>query len=357
VGLLFAETSVALSDPERIVEAFHEHFAEHIPMTRTGTGVRFEADYGNGTFSAEDGRFAVQLNCADENVLTAVKSMVAEHLIEFSGQDTLAFLWKGHGAEVREIPNLFEMRVVRAFNVTPHMRRVVLTGAQVGRLADGGMHVRLLIPPKDRPPVWPTLAANGAIAWPKGDDAVACRIYTIRSLNEALAEIEIDFVLHDGDSMPGATWGAHAGPGDIAGIIGPGGGAVPEADSYVLAGDETALPVISRMVESLPAGKKVTVFAEVADAAERQEIGSAANVEWRWLYRDGKAAGTAGLLEQALRQHTWESESADLHFFVGCEKQEARSIKALATHELKLPRASIRTAGYWQLGASADEEH
>jgi NADPH-dependent ferric siderophore reductase len=355
VSLLFAETSVKLANPEAIVDAFHEHFAEHIPMTREGHAIRFEADYGHGTFSAEDGHFAARVNCVSENVLMSVKAMVAEHIVEFSGDDSLDFRWLGHGADLRELPNLFTGRVARAYDITPRMRRVVIAiDRGMERLMTGGMHVRILILSKNcTQPVWPHLSKTGAIVWPEGDNELARRVYTIRSANIERGEVDIDFVLHEGDNMPGANFGATAKPGDIVGIVGPGGVRV-EAENYVFAGDETALPVMLRMAEEMPADRQVTVFAEIDNEAERQEIVSKANIQWNWVYRHGKPAGTSGLLEAALGVHDFGTEHDGLHVFVGCEKTEARAIKKLLCEGTKLPKTCVHSAGYWNKGADDD---
>lgn len=356
MSLLSAQTSVALVNPEAIVDAFHEHFAEHMPMIREGTSVRFETEYGNGTFSAEKGRFAARVSCIDENVLMSVKAMVAEHIVEFTGDTSLDFRWDGVGSDLRELPNLFIGRVVRSYDLTPRMRRVVVAIEEgIERLMTGGLHVRILIAEhKNRKPVWPHLSKTGAIVWPEGEDSLIRRVYTIRSGNIARGEIDLDFVMHEGDKMPGATFGATAQAGDILGIVGPG-GVMPEAQSYVFGGDETALPVMLRMAADMPADRKLTVYAEIDNEAERQEIVSKADVQWNWLYRNGKHAGTAGLIEAALRMHDWDGEDANLHVFVGCEKLEARSAKKLLNDELKLPKAATRTAGYWSIGP--DDEH
>ncbi len=354
MSLLSAQTSVALPDPHAILDAFHEHFAEHMDMTRSGSSVHFQADYGNGTLSADEGRFAASINCISENILMSVKAMVAEHIIEFSGETKLDFLWEGHGADMRELPNLFTGRVVRAFNLTPRMRRVVIAIEKgIERLMTGGLHVRILIvPDQARAPVWPHLSKNGAIIWPEGKDALTRRVYTIRSGNIPRGEIEIDFVMHEGDNMPGAHFGATAKAGDIVGIVGPG-GVLADAESYVFAGDETALPVMLRMTKELPAGKMLTVYAEIDNDAERQEIESKADVQWHWLYRQGAHAGAAGLIENALRQHIWPSHEG-LHVFVGCEKTEARAVKKMLADDVKLPKTCVHSAGYWVKGANDD---
>lgn len=355
MSLLSAQTSVALPNPHAILDAFHEHFAEHMELTRSDSSVRFEADYGNGTLSADEGRFEACINCVSENILMSVKAMLAEHIMEFSGEKKLDFRWEGHGADLRELPNLFTGRVVRAHNLTPHMRRVVISiDKGIERLMTGGLHVRILIvPDQARAPVWPHLSKTGAIVWPEGEDALTRRVYTIRSGNIQRGEVEIDFVMHEGDNMPGAHFGATAKAGDIVGIVGPG-GVLPEAENYVFAGDETALPVMLRMAKELPDSKTLTVYAEIDNEAERQEVESRADVQWHWLYRRGGRAGTSGLIAEALRQHVWPQHQG-LHVFVGCEKAEARAAKKLLTDDAGLPKGCIHAAGYWVKGANDDD--
>ncbi len=355
MSLLSAETSVSLPDPLSIVDAFESHFSEHMEMERDGATVRFRTEYGHGSFSAEGGRFAARVNCVSEHILTSVKAMVAEHIAEFSGETGLDFRWSGHGAEQRELPNLFVGKVARAYNLTPHMRRLVVSvETGIERLLTGGMHVRLLlVPDQARAPVWPYLAPTGAIIWPQGDDLLTRRVYTIRSGDIARGEVNIDFVMHEGEDMPGATFGATAKPGDIVGIVGPS-GVCPPAERYVFAGDETALPVMLRMAAEMPAGKKLSVYAEIDNEAERQEVVCAADVEWTWLYRRGKPAGTSGLIEKALRQHAWSANHDGLHVFAACEKSEARAVKSFLTNEIGFPKASLRAVGYWTMGAADD---
>jgi NADPH-dependent ferric siderophore reductase len=108
------------------------------------------------------------------------------------------------------------------------------------------------------------------------------------------------------------------------------------------------------MAAEMPVGKTLSVYAEIDNEAERQEIVCAANVEWTWLYRRGKPAGTAGLIEQALRGHAWSDNHEGLHVFVACEKSEARAAKSFLTDEIAFPKASLRAVGYWSMGLADD---
>ena len=75
-----------------------------------------------------------------------------------------------------------------------------------------------------------------------------------------------------------------AAPGDPVGILGPGGGEGPVADWVVLAGDETALPAIGRILEELPSDARGVAIVEVADAREEQDLPHPPGVALRWLH-------------------------------------------------------------------------
>src|SRR4051794_41955620 len=61
----------------------------------------------------------------------------------------------------------------------------------------------------------------------------------------------MDFVLH-GDG-PAAAWAAAAEPGALLGVAGSGALGHRPAERLLLAGDETALPAISRILAETPA--------------------------------------------------------------------------------------------------------
>ncbi|MCE3544330.1 siderophore-interacting protein, partial [Escherichia coli] len=98
---------------------------------------------------------------------------------------------------------------------------------------------------------WPTMGRDGRPVWPEGDDALIARVYTIRTIDIERGEVDIDMVVHPGNDTPGSTWALNAKPGGIVGMTGPGGGSVEDAGRYLLVGDETALPAIGRILETL----------------------------------------------------------------------------------------------------------
>ena len=120
------------------------------------------------------------------------------------------------------------------------------------------------------------------------------RRYTIRQLDLAQRLLTLDVVLH-GDG-PGERWVRAARPGDRIEGIGPRGKitTAPAADWHLFIGDESALPAIFAMTESLPGDSVATVVIEVPDPADEQELLAAGPDRLTWLHRPGRPGGRAG---------------------------------------------------------------
>ncbi len=357
--ILRAEAKVALTGPVQIMDKLCDHFIEHGKVDRLERSARVEFEYGSASVEADDNNLYLRAEGPDATGLAYVKWSLAEHILDFVKGETPRIAWDGDGAAGSPLPYFREMSVVSASNVTPRMRRVRLKGRDLARFAIGGMHVRLLLPPKPGvTPSWPVMGDDGRPVWPKGEDRPVMRIYTIRDIDVERGEIEIDFVLHEGDDTPGSTWAQQACPGDIVGVLGPGGGELPQADWYLFAGDETALPAISRILAELPAECRATVLLEVADASEEQPLRSAAALDIRWLHRNGAAPGTTSLIEDAVRSVAIPSNEASRFIWAGCEQKSCRRLKRLLRKEWKIPTSEHQVVAYWRAGHTADQvEH
>ncbi len=238
--------------------------------------------------------------------------------------------------------------------LSPRMRRITLSGDALDGFtsAGAGDHVKLFFPaPGQTKPILPTIQ-DGKPTYPEGALRPAMRDYTPRRYNPQTRELAIDFVIH-GDG-PAATWAAQAAPGQWLGIGGPRGSLLTpdDYDTYLLAGDETALPAISRHLEELRPGVRALVLLEVADPAEERHLPTAANATITWLYRHAQPAGTTNLLEEALR-HLHLPEG-DTYAWIAAESETARRLRRYLTEEEGLPREQIRAAGYWRLGAAGE---
>lgn len=348
-----ATAEVVLPSPSQTLQRLCARFSEFGDVSGQGRCRRIET--GFGTAEVEDCGRCLRICAAgrDEASLAFVKLAMAEHLLNMSDERP-SIVWSGDGSAGAPLPYFREMRVRSAVQLTPRMRRLTLAGDDLARFAQGGLHVRLLIP-KDRGgiPKWPVTGADGRPAWPVGEDRPDVRIYTLRRVDVSAGEVDIDFVLHDGAHMPGARFAVEARPGDIVGMTGPGGGTVPAADWYLLMGDETALPAIARILSELPQQARAVVRIEIADEAEIQPLVTPAHLDLRWLLRRGRPAG--GRLPSALRATDWPVDGCRVFAWAGCEYADFVAIRQHFRLERQLPRESHLAVAYWRRGVPGDE--
>ena len=138
--------------------------------------------------------------------------------------------------------------------------------------------------------------------FPAGKPEQHWRNFTVRQFDAARATIDVDIFLH-GDIGRASAWARRAAVGDPVGYAGPRTHwePDPEAAWVLLAADETGLPALLAILESLPAGQRAIALAEVRDDHERQPVISAADIDLRWISRGGRPAGTTTVLIDALR--------------------------------------------------------
>jgi NADPH-dependent ferric siderophore reductase len=236
------------------------------------------------------------------------------------------------------------LTVTAVRDVTPAVRRVTLT-APAPVVAAAGPTMSLLVPRVGDPaPHWPGIARDGRIVWPQGSHGVALRSYTARRQDPAAGEVDIDFVLH-GDG-PAATWAAAAAPGALLGIA----SAAPLGDGpagwLLLAGDETALPAISRILSAADPGVSGIALLEVAGPEEEQPLEAPPGVEVRWLHRAGQ---DVDLLTEAVAALP-RPDGDDLFAWVGAESATVRAVRADLRGRWGLRRSQHHAIGYWRRG-------
>ena len=239
------------------------------------------------------------------------------------------------------------LTVVVVADVTPSVRRVVLSGTAAA-VASAGPTVNLLVPRVGDPaPRWPRVAKDGRIVWPDGAHGVSLRSYTARRQDLAAAQVEIDFVLH-GDG-PAAAWATAAAPGALLGVAGAGALGDRPAGHLLLAGDETALPAISRILDSAPSASRGVALLEVAGAAEEQPLRAPDGVAVRWLHRGTTPPGESTLLVDAVAALD-RPEGDDVFAWVAAESAAVRAIRADLRGRWGLGRAQHHAIGYWRRG-------
>lgn len=344
--MLVSEATVALADPERLVADLIDHMSAHdVAHDRHGARIVAHLGVGTGILEPVDGTLRVRVEAQDEGGLEMLRSVIAANIVDFAEGETPAIVWSGYDSTRATFSNFREMRLVSSVALTPRMRRLTFTGRDLGRFACADdLHVRLYLPPPglDRPE-WPRPGPDGRTLWPEPERRPAVRYYTIR---RAEAErVEIDFVLHDAPG-PGALFAVTAEPGAVCGLAGPLGRTAPPAAWTLLAGDETALPAIARLLEGMPADARGEVLLEADAEDAAYPLAAPEGVRVRWLRR---AAGGESPLVEAVRALDWPY-TPDLFAWAGCEFATARTLRRHLRAERGLDRDRHLVVGYWERG-------
>ena len=218
--------------------------------------------------------------------------------------------------------------VAESAPLTPHMLRLRLTAPQLASFDYApGQDVMLLVDVEGKRPVR--------------------RRYTIRALDAPSRTITLDIVLH-GDG-PGERWVRAARPGDRIEGIGPRGKitTAQQADWHLFVGDESALPAIFRMTESLPGGTPVQVLLEIPGPEDEQELHAPAAASVTWLHRDGGLAGQPGALAAATADVALPAGRGHA-YLLGEARVVARLREVLAARGLEPGQVSPKA--YWGRG-------
>ncbi|MFT4136529.1 SIP domain-containing protein [Microbacterium sp.] len=256
------------------------------------------------------------------------------------------------------------LTVLRVADVTPGMRRITIGGPQLAaHVADNGFPVgafrspgwddefKLILPDPETGRFTAPTQADGTLDWPAGA-FTDTRTYTVRRWDEAAGEIDVDVVKHG--AGPATTWAYRCAPGDPIHIAGPKMAfGIPDVEWMLVAGDETALPAIGRLLEELPAGRLVDVIVEVGAAEHVQELTTRADATITWLSRDGRPAGTTTLLFDALRATPWRSD--DVFAWVAGETLTLTPIRRWLRGDKQLAKERVEVCGYWRRAGAAAE--
>ena len=323
----------------------------------------------------------------------------------------------------------FDVTVSAVRDLSPGFRRITLGGYA---LRDFGVHgptldlrVKLVLPSRAADgsalplPAFRVEEPGWYRQWLAMDADVrgTMRTYTVRRarLDAVYPEIDVDIVLHahGGAGMggsgadaegPGATWARQARPGDRVTLIGPNSRAAHcvleetyagiewrpgAARRILLAGDETAVPAICAILESLPPHLSGDAVLEVPDVGDIRHITTEADVAVTWLPRRTAAAGKPsdggrphgellrdavpdivsrpdgrGALTGAAAPETeavtddadllWETPesvpASPFYAWIAGEAGTVRELRRYLVREAGIDRVNVAFMGYWRRG-------
>jgi len=287
---------------------------------------------------------------------------------------------------------LFDLALVRLCELTHSLSRLTFHGPDVSQMATHAPDQRIKIFFPDaagRPAALPDRPDWYAVyrAMPPQTRPVM-RTYTIRHLRPQAGEVDIDFVLH-GEAGPASRWAIRARPGDPVQFVAPNRAHVGEVGGYewkpttgtrhvLLIADETALPAVSGILESLamqPSPPSTQAFIEVGDTDDIMDLPTWPQLDLAWLPRsqstDGRppmvaalhrarlpatkaAAATNALPDVDIEsQILWDLAAPDDAGFYAWIAGEAASVLAIRHHlvtERGMDRRSLNLMGYWRRG-------
>lgn len=252
----------------------------------------------------------------------------------------------------RHAVRLRRLEVLRTVDLSPSMRRVTLTGAELDGFASPGFddHVKMFFAgPGQERPVLPIPGPDG-LAFPETGPQPLGRDLTPRHYDPIARELDVDFaLLHDG---PASRWAAGARPGDPAWVAGPRGSfLVPFAfDWHLLVADETGLPALARRLEELPADSRAIALIEVDGAKDEIPLVRPARAAIVWVHRDRDAADHGAAVVAALRETAFPD--GDYHAWIASESGVAKRLRNVLVDERGANRAWVRAHGYWRRGAA-----
>lgn len=349
-----SQAEFAVPDPEALIGRLADFWSGHdVELAHESGRLTAQLGLGEGVVEACEGRIRLELKTSDRGALEMLRSYLTGMLPEFAGAEDTALAWRGDMEVGRLFADFREVRLVSSVAIAPRIRRLAFTGDDVGRFGSASdIHVRMYFPPEGiETPEWPRPGADGGTVWPGEGRRPEVRYYTVRRFDAARRAIEIDFVMHD-EEGPGSAFAARAQPGAIAGMAGPVGRSASGTGWTLLAGDETALPAIARILEEMPRDASGAAFVEVDDETDELAIAAPPGVALRWLHRRGAPAGSTDLLDHAVRS---VAMPLDASAWVACEHAAARRIRRHLKDERGLPRDRCLVVAYWQRQAAAED--
>lgn len=233
------------------------------------------------------------------------------------------------------------LRVLRIERPAPGFVRVALGGEALDGFAAPGPadHVKLV--------------------FPDGTGGTLMRDYTplVFALDSPGGpELVIDFYLHGGEAGggPASRWAAEAEPGDELVVAGPRGSALApgDIDELIVVADESALPSVTRWLDTVGAETPATVYLALEDERHGAYLDRAAAPN-RAFHRFPASTAAAAIL-QALRDRRITEGT---FVFLAGEATALVPLRRYLRRELSLPKAQVDAHGYWKRGTAGHDHH
>ncbi|WP_106813789.1 siderophore-interacting protein [Microbacterium timonense] len=296
---------------------------------------------------------------------------------------------------VRPAYRPYSAEVARSVRLSPHFVRVTFTADEFEHFGTARLdqRIKIVLPHPDG--TFSDFGQDeGAGDWydrwralPHAERNIF-RTYTVRRIDPDSRELDVDFVTHH-DAGPAGAWAEQAVPGQQLIIVGPDARSPLSAGGLdwhpgtarrvLLAGDETAAPAITAILELLGDEYDVDAFIEVPTADDVLDVRHHETARLTWLPREDRphgarlidalaswadASGEVLARAAAPRRQLvddidvdlellWDSpDPADGEFYawIAGEAATVKTLRRMLVSERGVDRKRVAFMGYWRLG-------
>lgn len=255
----------------------------------------------------------------------------------------------------REPPAFRDLVVRRVEPRSPRLTRITLGGPDLAgfTLELPAASVRLLLPDPDTGALMRPSWNGNEFLRPDGSRPII-RTLTPRALRPEVDELDVEVVLH-GDG-PASRWAADGVVGAPVALSGPGRGydVDPGWRDLVLAGDESAVPAISQLLEVMATAApacRIRVQLEAEDPVAEVALPAHPRATVTWAIRDpAQPFGDALVAAVAASELT-----PDTVVWAAGEAAAMQRLRRHLSEERSMPRSRTTVRGYWKVGRGGDE--
>ncbi|QPH55593.1 siderophore-interacting protein [Pontivivens ytuae] len=329
-----------------MLSAFVSHLEDDhdLEFTKRKDGTHFiHRDEFCISFRVQSDGLQVAIGAPSESALLFFKDEVARHVEELDAEAASKMRWSGEASREGDLPPNFRiLEVVKSQRIFQNMQRITLHMPDLAKRKEAGFHLKLMLPSRPgRKPLWPSMAANGAPIWPRGDDALHARYMTIMATRPSVEEIDIDVVCH-GEGMI-SLWAQTARPGDEIGAMGPAGmSGLPVASRYLLVADMTGLSSVARILRCLPLDATGHVVVAAPDDCDISTYLPMTTLDIHRLLPDAFQAEALEMMEQIT-----EGTQPEQAWFAG-EFDGAQAARKLFRGKCGLGKGTQLAVAYWR---------
>jgi NADPH-dependent ferric siderophore reductase len=239
--------------------------------------------------------------------------------------------------------------VIGVRRLSPNMVRIRFGGEDLRRFSSSGFgdeRIVIFFPLAGQRHTPEPVFVDGQLDYSDSPGRPQTRSYTVRRWIPAQAELEIDFVVHQGGVA--AAWAMDAQLDDRVGLSTTDGWhSPPDGTAWqLLLADMTGLPALGRIVEELPTGAKAHAIVETIHEDDTQTFETSGDVTYEWVHGTGHGLGPSALLD-ALK--AYEFPAGPGYIWLAGEAAISRAVRTYVRRELGWPIDRFEIIGYWRL--------